>query len=191
MLPTSLTLSEFPVLETSRLRLREMTAADAAAVFRIFSDDDVTRFYDFDTFTTEQQAAELIARQRNRFDKGDALRWGITQRHSDEVIGTVGLVINSQNGLGGLGYDLARPYWRKGIMSETLSIVIRFAFRTVKVNRLQALVMPGNVASAALLDKLGFLEEGTLREYSFFKGRYQDLRCFSLLRREFEAGYGG
>ncbi len=51
--------------------------------------------------------------------------------------------------------------------------------------------MPGNVASAALLEKLGFLEEGTLREYRFFKGRYQDLRCFSLLRREFDAGRGG
>jgi ribosomal-protein-alanine N-acetyltransferase len=191
MLPTSLILSEFPVLETARLRLREMTAADTAAVFRIFSDEEVTRYYDFDTFTSEQQAAELIARQRNRFDEGDAVRWGITQRQSDEVIGTVGLVLNSENGLGGLGYDLARPYWRHGLMSEALAVVIRFSFRTVKVNRLQALVMPGNVASAGLLEKLGFHDEGTLREYMYFKGRYQDLRCFSLLRREFEMGRGG
>lgn len=187
MLPTSLVLPEFPVLETSRLRLREMTIADKAAVFRIFSDDEVTRYYDFETFTTEQQAAELILRQKSRFEMGEAIRWGITQRLSEEVIGTVGLVVDVHNGLGGLGYDLARPYWRMGIMTEALNIVIRFAFRTVKVNRLQALVMPGNVASAALLEKLNFLEEGTLREYYFFKGRYQDLRCFSLLSRENQA----
>lgn len=185
MLPTSLVLPEFPLLETSRLRLREITIADKAAVFRIFSDNEVTRYYDFETFTSEQQAAELILRQKSRFEKGEAIRWGITQRHSNEVIGTIGLVVDIQNGLGGLGYDLARPYWRMGIMTEALNIVIRFAFSTVKVNRLQALVMPGNVASAAILEKLGFLEEGTLREYYFFKGRYQDLRCFSLLRREF------
>ena len=176
----------FPDLVTTNLQLREMNQADAPAVFRIFSDDEVTRHYDFDTFTNIDQAAELIDRQARRLENGEAIRWGITQIANDVVIGTVGLIVNRHNSVGGLGYDLARPYWRLGIMSEALGIVIGYAFRGVKLNRLQALVMPGNVASAELLRKLGFMEEGTLREYAFFKGRHQDLRCFSLLRREYE-----
>jgi ribosomal-protein-alanine N-acetyltransferase len=171
-------------LETQNLRLRELAAADSPAVFRIFSDPEVTRYYDFDTFSTSEQASDLIHRQAQRFERGEALRWGITQTADNIVIGTIGLIVNQSNATGGLGYDLGQPYWRHGIMSEALSIVIRYGIRSVNLNRLQALVMPGNEASAKLLAKLGFTEEGTLRQYAFFKGRYQDLRCFSLLRED-------
>lgn len=176
----------FPILETVNLRLRELVPSDADNVLRIFADDEVTRFYDFDTFTSLGQAADLIVRQATRYEKGEAIRWGITQRANDVVIGTVGLVISRSSAIGGLGYDLARPYWRRGIMTEALRIAIGYSFLSVNLNRLQALVMPGNVASINLLEKLGFVEEGILREYAFFKGRYQNLHCFSLLRREFK-----
>ncbi len=182
--------TSFPILETQRLRLRELTAADAGAVFKIFNDDDVTRYYDFDTFASIDEAADLIDRQRSRFLHEEAIRWGITQKADDYVIGTIGLIVSRQSAIGGLGYDLAQPYWRRGIMTEALTIIIRYSFRSVNLNRLQALVMPGNIASANLLLKLGFTEEGLFREYAFFKGRYHDLFCFSLLRREFEAGQG-
>lgn len=176
----------FPILETVNLRLRELVPSDAEHVLRIFADDEVTRYYDFDTFTSLGQAADLIIKQATRYEKGEAIRWGITQKANDVVIGTVGLVIGRSSAIGGLGYDLAQPYWRRGIMTEALRIVISYSFQAVNLNRLQALVMPGNVASMNLLKKLGFVEEGILREYTFFKGRYQDLHCFSLLRREFK-----
>ena len=174
----------FPELETPNLRLRELNSGDADAIFRLFSDDEVTRYYDFESFTSIGQASDLITRQASRFARGEALRWGITQRSNDLVIGTVGLVVEESNASGGLGYDLARPYWRLGIMSEALTIVNRFGFKTVNLNRLQALVMPGNIASQKLLAKLGFTEEGLLRQHTFFKGAYQDFISLSLLRYE-------
>ena len=174
----------FPTLETPNLRLRELVPADSPAILRIFGDPEVTRFYDFDTFNSIEQASDLIHRQAQRFERGEAIRWGITQRADNMVIGTIGLIVNQPSATGGLGYDLGRSYWRRGIMSEALAIVIRYAIRSVNLNRLQALVMPGNEASAKLLAKLGFTEEGTLRQYAFFKGKYQDLRCFSLIWEE-------
>ena len=178
--------STFPILQTQNLRLRELVPADADAVFRIFSDEGVTRTLELEPFTNINQAAELIDRQSTRFGNGEAVRWGIAQLANDVLIGTVGLFVSQSSATGGLGYDLASSYWRRGIMSEALGIVIRFAFRSVNLNRLQALVMPGNIASVRLLATLDFTEEGTLREYMFFKGKYQDLISFSLLQREFE-----
>ncbi|MCI0398439.1 MAG: GNAT family N-acetyltransferase [Chloroflexi bacterium] len=174
----------FPILETPRLRLRPMVPADVEAVFGIFADDEVTRFYDLETFTSREQAAALIARQAERFGQGQAIRWGITRREEDVVIGTCGVFLSRHNWQGELGYDLARPYWRQGIMAEALAAVIGYGFQTLLLNRFQALVIPGNTASEELLRKLGFQEEGILREYAFFKGRFYDLRCFSLLKRE-------
>ena len=181
-------LAAFPTLETANLRLREMVAADAEAVFRLFGDDDVTRYYDLEGFNSLEQARGHIGQQAARYQRGEVIRWGICQRTNDVLIGSVGVSFYEANAQGGLGYELARPYWRMGIMSEALGIVIRFGFRSLNLNRLQALVMPGNEASAGLLGKLGFREEGLLREYAFFKGRYQDLVCFSLLRREYGEG---
>jgi ribosomal-protein-alanine N-acetyltransferase len=69
-------------------------------------------------------------------------------------------------------------------MTEALKLIIHYGFATLKLNRIQALVIPGNKPSVRLLLKLGFQEEGLLREYAFFKGRYHDLICYSLLSRE-------
>lgn len=183
-------LPAFPTLETANLRLREIVPADAEAIFRVFADEEVTRYYDLEAFDNLDQARSHIGRQATRYQRGELIRWGICQRANDVVIGSVGVGIYASSAQGGLGYELARPYWRRGIMSEALTMVIRFSFRTLNLNRLQALVMPGNEASAGLVRKLGFTQEGLLREYAFFKGRYQDLYCFSLLRREWEEGQG-
>ena len=175
----------FPEFTTANLHLRELISNDAEAVLRIFADKEVTRYYDLDTFRDLSQASELIRRQRIRFERGEVMRWGITQKENNIVIGTVGYVFNQDNAQGGLGYDLASPYWRRGIMTEALRLVMRYGFSSLRLNRIQALVVPGNVPSIGLLQKLGFTEEGLLRQYAFFKGRYQDLICFSVLRSEF------
>lgn len=70
-------------------------------------------------------------------------------------------------------------------MTEALQAIIRFGFDKLAVNRIEALVMPGNTASVRLLQNLGFQEEGVLREYAYFKEGFHDLHCFSLLKKEF------
>lgn len=176
----------FPVLETPRFRLRQLNAADAEAVFQVYSDPEVTRYYDLDTFTDLHQAQSLISRQSSRFQQKAGLRWGVTFKEEDAVIGTVGLMLYAENKVGGIGYDLARPYWRQGIMFEVLQEVIRFAFEMAGVERIQALVMPGNTASASLLKKLGFQDQGLLQSHAFFKGKFQDLHNFILSRDDVE-----
>ena len=174
---------QFPIIRTAGLELRQVTSADVSAVFTIFSDPEVVRFYDLDTFEYHDQVAAMIARWQRRFENRQAIRWGITQVGQGKVIGTVGLHVESE-WKAGLGYDLGSAHWRKGIMTQALKAVIEFVFEQVEVERLEALVIPGNVASERLLDKLGFVNEGLLRHYAYFKGSHQDLTCFSLLRSD-------
>jgi [ribosomal protein S5]-alanine N-acetyltransferase len=175
----------FPQLETRNLILREMGPADAEAVFQIFANAEVTRYYDLAALTDIEQASQLIARQADRFAQKAGLRWGITQKDNDTVIGTCGYMFHEPSFRAELGYDLARPYWGRGIMTKALQAIIRFGFEELGVNRFQALVMPGNTASVRLLQNLGFQEEGVLREYAYFKEGFHDLHCFSLLKKEF------
>ena len=70
-------------------------------------------------------------------------------------------------------------------MSEAVSAMIDFGFTSMGLNRIEAEVMPGNVASAQLLRKLGFQEEGIRRECGFWSGTFHDLALFALLKREY------
>jgi ribosomal-protein-alanine N-acetyltransferase len=173
----------FPQLETRNLLLRSIEPADAEAIYNIFADDEVTKFYDLETFSDIEQATQLIERMRNRFQRKEAIRWGIAGKAEPTIIGTCGYTLMSSL-RGGLGYDLARAYWRQGIMTEALTAILKFGFEELGLNRVEALVMLDNTASVHLLHKLGFQEEGILREYAFFKGRFHDLRSFSILSKD-------
>jgi ribosomal-protein-alanine N-acetyltransferase len=175
----------FPRLETDRLVLRELTSGDAHDLFQIFSNSEVTRYYDLDTFTRMQQAAELIDRFRQRYERQIGLRWALTLKEDPGgVVGTCGynIWIQSSN-RSVLGYDLARGCWGQGLMTEALAAIIEFGFEKMSLNRIEALAFRENEASHRMLEKLGFECEGVLREYEFLKGAYVDMSLHSLLRQ--------
>jgi len=176
----------FPRLETERLVLRQLHIADAGSLFAILSDEELTRFYDDEAFTDLSQAREQIEAWARGYEEWRIIRWGIVQRGTDTVIGTCGYYgFHRWHARGSLGYELARPFWRQGIMTEALAAIIDFGFREVGLNRIQALLMPGNEASEKLLEKLGFRGEGLLRQYENWQDKgFVDLSIFSLLRQE-------
>lgn len=178
----------FPRLETERLVLRRLHLADAGSLFAILSDEELARFYDDEAFTELSQAREQIEAWTDGFDEWRSIRWGIARKETNTVIGTCGYYgFHRWHGRGSIGFELARPYWRQGIMTEALEAIIGFGFREVGLNRIQAVVIPGNEGSEKLLEKLGFRSEGVLRQYENWgeKGCV-DLLIFSLLRSEYE-----
>lgn len=174
----------FPEIETDRLLLREIMPEDTDAIYRIFSNDQVTRFYDLVTYTDPSQAEELIDFFDESFELERAVRWGITRQEDGALIGTCGygwLRIYR----GEISYDLHPDYWGQGYMQEALDAIIDFGFSEFGLNRVEALVMVENAASARLLTRLGFHEEGILRQHDFFKGRFHDMRLFALLAQDY------
>jgi ribosomal-protein-alanine N-acetyltransferase len=86
------------------------------------------------------------------------------------------------------GYDLRPGYWGRGLMAEALMAILDFVFGSLGLNRAQVLLMPRNRRSRRLVERLGFTEEGTLREHDFDeRGELCDDVVFSLLAREWRA----
>ena len=69
-------------------------------------------------------------------------------------------------------------------MTEVAHVVMHFGFTNMQLNKIEAKVEPKNEASIRLLHKLGFRQEGLLRQHEFEKGRYIDLAVFSKLKSE-------
>lgn len=177
----------FPRLETPRLVLRQIQSSDAAAIFATFSDPAVMRFYGDPPHTTLADTQDLISRQQGWYARREGIRWGITRRGEDVVIGSCGLFrFDETFRTAETGYELRRDLWRQGIMREAMTALLGYAFRATDLHRVEAVVNGGNDASAALLVALGFRHEGTLRERFWFAGRVYDELNFGLLRADWE-----
>lgn len=183
-MPIAAAFEKFPVIETERIILRQIHLTDASALYQVLSDPAVTEYYDDDPFTDISQAQEQIDSWLLGFERRWALRWGITLKNGGGLIGTCGLYgFHTLHLRAGVGYELAQAHWRQGIMSEALAAVCQFGFEVMELNRIQAAVMPGNMASVRLLEKLGFTNEGLLAQYEHWGSKgFVDLYMFCLLR---------
>ncbi len=177
-------MSVFPTLHTNRLRLRELIANDAPALFEIYRDTEAMPWFGVDPMTEISQAHALIATFAQwRTQANPGTRWGL--EHDGELIGTCGLFKwNRQWNSCALACELAPLARGKGLMSEALRSVLDWGFAQMQLHRVEALVHPHNRPSQALLGRLGFSREGVLREAGFWAGSYQDLQVFSLLSHE-------
>jgi ribosomal-protein-alanine N-acetyltransferase len=197
----------FPVLETERLTLREVTADDAPWYLAHFSRPEIVQGQGYappaDLEAARRELHEYFTRL---FSRHAGLRWGLELRagagesggaadggsaeatgpEAGALIGSAGLYDwDEEVRSAEIGYDLDPAYWGRGLMAEALSAIFDFAFTQLDANRLQAIAIPGNSASRSLLERLGFTQEGVLREHGHDEhGGLVDDVMYSLLRRE-------
>lgn len=174
-----------PVLPTDRLRLRPFTDADADALFALHSDAHVLRYWDSPPWTEPARAERFITMCRTMADEGTGARVAIDRACDGVFVGWCGLTgWNPEYRSATLGYVLGEPMWGHGYATEAAHALLRWAFDTLDLNRVQAETDTRNAASARVLEKLGFVREGTLREDCIVNGEVSDSWVFGLLRRE-------
>jgi [ribosomal protein S5]-alanine N-acetyltransferase len=181
--------SEIPILNTGRFLLRPMDLQDAKAVYENLSDKDVVKDMGVNPFKSVKEAEELITFMNDLFEKNAAFRWGIIRISDNKLIGTCGYNgwETNRGSRVEIAYDLGKPYWRKGFMTEILESIIKFTFEEVGFNRIEAFTNLDATPSMNLLMKIGFVQDGVLRGYAAFEDDYIDQRCFSLLKKDWLA----
>ena len=178
--------SAFPILETNRLILRQVTKDDANSLLKYLSDKEVMKYVGLEPFKSIDDALDEISWYKSIFEKRTGIRWGITLKEQGEVIGSCGFLnLVSQHYRSEIGVELSREHWGKGIASEAFEAVIRYGFEQMNLQRIEALIEPPNIQSQKLAEKQGFIREGLLRNYEFTCGKFDDLYMYSLLKQEF------
>lgn len=128
--------------------------------------------------TTEQFGAFL-----QRSNKKDSLCLFVCLVTDGSIIGAISL---SQIFRGGfqnayLGYYVGAQYAHQGYMTETLKLMLRYAFKHLKLHRLEANIQPANAASIALVKRAGFVREGFSRRYLKVCGRWRDHERWAII----------
>jgi ribosomal-protein-alanine N-acetyltransferase len=180
--------TQFPSLTTDRLHLRQIQPSDAEALFATFSDKEVMEFYGETPHRSVDDSRELIRQQHVWYAQKEGIRWGITRKGEDHVIGSCGFYrFGEDSQRAETGYELNRAFWQQGIMMEAMTAILTYAFTELKLHRVEAVVDDVNERSKGLLRKLGFTHEGTLRQRFYFRDRFWDEHYFGLLAEEWHA----
>ncbi|WP_189644735.1 GNAT family N-acetyltransferase [Luteimonas gilva] len=184
-LPAALAaLPAFPQLRGPRVRLRGPRREDADAVFALFSDPAVMRYWSRPPMIVRDEAAALIAEMQEAFAERDKLNWVVVDKR-DEAIGTCTLFrFDARHRHAELGYALRSDLWGQGLAREAASAALDWAFRTLRLHRVEADIDPRNEASRRILRRLGFVSEGVLRERFFVGDQATDSEVFGLLAED-------
>lgn len=176
-----------PTLHTDRLRLRPFASADADSLYALHSNAHVLCYWDAPPWTERSSADAFIARCGQLAEEGTGARLAIDRLADDAFLGWCVLTKwNPDFRSASLGYCLGEAAWGKGYGTEAARALLHWAFDTLDLNRVQAEADTRNAASARVLEKLGFVREGTLREDCVVNGEVSDSWVYGLLRREWD-----
>lgn len=186
------TFAHFPTLTTERLRLRLIEPRDAEDLFPTYSDEEAMRFYGHEPYRSLDDALLLIEFRQADYEQRRGIRWGITRKDDDRIIGSCGFHHFDTNYYRAeTGYILNRAFWGQGIMAEALSAILTYGFNEMGLHRIEAIIDIANERSKNLLLKLGFQYEGNLRQRYAFRGGFEDEHYFGLLNDEWQARLSG
>jgi len=185
MLDLTAAFAAFPVLETQRFLLRAITLDDAADILRIMSDLRVTRYFGALPMTTLDQAQQRVQAIQTAFQEQSGVRWAISNRANGRLIGTGGFWrLLKPHFRAEIGYELAPEWWGQGVMTEAVGAMLEFGFSRMGLHSVEAQIHPANSGSRRVLEKLGFVQEGYMREnfYDPVEAQFTDTAVFSLLK---------
>ncbi len=174
----------FPELKTERLLLRRITEADAAAVFFLRSDKKILEFIGKEAAVSITEAENFIRNINHDTDANEVILWGIAIAENPSVI--IGTIcywrLQKEHYRAEIGYVLHPGYWRRGIMREAILKVLDYGFEQMKLHSIEARIQAENAASAALLENIGFVKEGYLKEEFYFREKFYDTILYSRIQ---------
>ena len=178
----------FPELNTQRLILRQITQEDDKSLLEVLSDEDTCKYLTHNAVNDIEGIKRMIGGMQRFFDEKQRIRWGIAQKTDNVLIGHCGFFdIDRFNCSAEISYCIKRELWGQGLMTEAVDAMLRFGFEDYGLNRIVANVIKDNAGSVKVLQKLGFVQEGILRESLLKNGQYHDLIAFSILKSEYHS----
>ena len=136
-----------------------------------------------EAFYTEEHQKMRIERVSKMTDEGQAYAFGIFLQKTDKLIGDISLTQIAKGDVQSCntGFTLDEEHNAKGYTTEALQLVVDFAFKELRLHRIEAGAMPDNLASIRVLEKAGFKKEGIAKENLKINGKWTDHQILAII----------
>jgi ribosomal-protein-alanine N-acetyltransferase len=174
--------NDLPVLETSRTILRKIEKNDVQDIYSYCSDPEVSKYTTWYPHMKIEDTENFIDFIIDKYNKSQISPWGIQDKTTGRIIGTCDFVgWDTNHHKAEIGYALSRDYWGQGYMTECVKKIIEFGFEKMDLVRIEARCILANTGSARVMEKSGMEFEGIYRKQVFIKGKFEDLKMYSII----------
>jgi len=149
-------------IQTKRLTLRSLEAADAEVLFKSYQVEGVLQYFPPTAAPTLERVQRYIEKQQDHWGKHGYGHWGIVPKGEKQIIGWAGLQFLPELNETEVGYFLDKSQWNKGFATEAANASIQFGFDKYNLDHIIALVHPENIASRHVIDKCQFVYVETI-----------------------------
>lgn len=175
------------VVRGPHLSLRYAREDDAAALYELGRDPDVSRYFSWGPYTEPAEATAFIERMEKEREAGERLEFLIADER-DQPIGITGLSeFSVRDRRAVVGTWLGRSHWGTGANAESKALILALGFRSLGLQRISAYAHPENLRSLRALERLGFMQEGVLVGWHLHHGQRRDVAILRLLREDWQA----
>lgn len=171
-------MKNFPLLQSSRIILRQITSDDTEQILRIRQDQSINHYIERPPLKNREEALKLIEKLSKGVEQEKWFYWGICLKETSELIGTICLWnLAEDRSSGETGFELLPDFQNRGLMSEALEAVLEYSFLNLKMKEVLAYTHRENHKSVRLLERFGFEDTGKVSE----KGENRIFRLENIL----------
>lgn len=172
-------------ISTERLILRLFQKSDAKTVVTLCNNYNIYKSTLYLPYPYHiNDALTWIETHYDNFINDKLYEFAITDEQTGEVVGAIALSHNKSFNHGELAYWIGEPYWGRGYATEAAKMVLQFAFKEIKLNKVFARYFSSNIASGKVMEKIGMKLEGIFKEHIVKEGKYVDLVYCGILEKE-------
>ena len=173
-------------LETERLVLRRLEKADAEPLFYGLRNQPEFLYYTNKKPVTIEEQLEIFEALDEKYENKEYYNWGIELKETGTIVGMINFHVENRNDSVEFNYATDNRFWGKGIMTEALRVVTKFAIEKMMVNRIQGGCIVENLASKRVIEKCGYEFEGVLRAFVKLEDGYHDMNMYSIINNNKE-----
>ena len=177
----------FPKLHGHRIELTTISEDGLNDMHEYSIKPEFFKYLEYDSFTQIEETKNYLQGLIERSKQDDCQFWFIKLKINNKIIGTIGATnIDYARKSVEIGYGISPDYWNQGFFKETLNVILDYFFNNQDFHKIHAKTQSDNLFSINGLKKLGFIEEGILRDfYLSLNGKRHNATIFGILKTEF------
>ena len=179
-----MTSTDFPIIKTDRLLLRQFTESDLENVFKGLSHPDIIKYYGV-SFKTLEETQEQMNFFADLEKNETGIWWAICSLDNKTFYGAGGLnSLSKEHKKAEIGFWLLTDFWGRGIMAETIPLICKYGFDRLGLHRVEGFVETGNINCKKAMEKLEFKHEGTMRDCEIKNEKFISLEVYATIKNE-------
>ena len=177
-------LNNFPVLNSERLKLRQIMQEDLENIFNGLSHPEVIKYYGVSYKTIEETQGQIDWYKQLEENK-TGIYWAICSFDNSIFYGAGGLNnIDKANKKAEIGFWLLPEFWKKGLMQEAFPLICKYGFNHLNLHRIEGFVESKNLSCKKSIEKMEFVFEGTMRDCEIKNNKFVSIDMYSKLKTD-------